>query len=128
MDLIKLDSSKIEKAMYDYLVLNNVAPNIYGGSRNVDINKDVMVYCNAPLPIYDKEAIGDSMVRIEIYVKKIGGWKNAARLSEIRDAIVPLFPKKLGEDYFFDYLEETTGSDKAGYDFIFITLNVVVLS
>ena len=125
MQLKKLDSSKIEKIIYDYLKSYNVANFIMGGHRNESINFGEMVYCNAPLPIFDKNAIGSTMMRIEIYVKQSDGYKNATKLTAIHDKIVALFPITLG-DYNFEYISEISGTDNSGYDYIFINTNVMI--
>lgn len=128
MDLKQLDTSKIEKAMYDYLKANNVCSFIMGGRRNASKSEDKMVYCNAPLDVYDDVAIGKTMMRIEIYVKQRSGFKNASVLTDIHDKIVDLLPVTLG-NYSFEYNSELSGYDgETGFDYIFINVPVMIFA
>jgi hypothetical protein len=126
MDLLRLDASKIEKAMVGHIKDNSSYTAVHAGHRNMGNNATDMVYCNAPVDILDKVAMGKTTMRVELYVKKSGGFKNIIRLTSIRDAIVPLFPVKLG-NYYFEYISEISGQDDAGYDFIFINLHVIII-
>ena len=127
MDLKRLDASKIEKVVYDYLIANSVADFIIPGHRNMSVNRPEMVCCNVPSQITDSNAIGDTMMRIEIFVKQIRGYKNTTALTTIHDKIVDLLPVTIG-NYSFEYMDELPGIDGAGYDFIFINTNVMIFA
>jgi len=127
MDLLKLDASKMEKAMVDHIVANSAYTSVYAGHRNMANNPvgGNMIYCNAPVDVLDKVAMAKTTMRIELYVKKSSGFKNILGLTAIRDVVVALLPVKLG-DYYYDYISEISGQDDANYDFIFINLHVII--
>lgn len=116
MEIKKLDASRIEKALYDFFAGKNIASFVYGGHRNPLEKSSDVVYFVAPNPVNDLNAYGETIVRIEIYVKSINGYKNASKLTEISDNIIDLMPSRLG-DYYFEFMDEVTGRDKADYDF-----------
>lgn len=130
VDLRKLDAGKIETALYNFIRPMFEMDDVYvmGGTRNSSKNESKSVYCNAPIEIKDLNAYGKTVARIEIYVKKIDGIKNAAEISRIHDAIVGSLQKSVRiEDYGFSYMNEIPGDDRAGYNFIFINLATLIL-
>lgn len=125
MDLKKLDTSKIEKVLYDTVVLTGACPNVYGGPRNPLTSEDEMVFCVAPNDVRDEVAIGRTIARIEIYAKNISGLKNAEAITRMHDLIVDEIPIKEG-NYFFDFLTEYNVQTKDGYSSCLISLIVII--
>lgn len=125
MDLKKLDTSKVEKILYDRVVSTGVCPNVYGGPRNPLTSEDEMIFCVAPNEVRDESAIGRTIARIEIYAKNISGLKNAEAITIMHDAIVEEIPIKDG-NYFFDFLSEINMQTKDGYSSCLISLIMIV--
>jgi hypothetical protein len=125
MDLKKLDTSKIEKVLYDKVVSTGACPNVYGGPRNSLTSEDEMIFCVAPNDVRDESAIGRTIARIEIYAKNISGLKNAEAITRMRDVIVELIPIKSG-NYFFDFLSEISPQTRDGYSSCLISLIVII--
>lgn len=128
---IKADSSKIEMAVYNLIKtpLAGVCDFVKVGSRNPKENPSKSVYCNAPVPIVDLSAINQTLMRIEIYVAQISGFKDTNGLSAIRDIIIPLIAEgvTIDDSYFVALKDELSREDGNGFNFIFLNLAVTVI-
>jgi hypothetical protein len=127
---IKADPSKIELALHGLIFpkLTEVCDFVKVGPRNTSKQESKMVYCNAPVPVVDLNAISQTTARIEIYVEQISGFKDTTSLSEIRDIIVPLINGVTINDSYFVTLEnELSMYDNAGFNFIFLNLAVTII-
>lgn len=127
---IKADSGKIELALYNHIkdVVSPVCDFIKLGHRNSKIQDDKMVYCNSPVQIIDLDPISQTISRIEIYVKKIGGFKDVTTLSQIRDLIIPLIGGvTIDDSYFISLKNEISGDDGDEFNYIFLNLAVTII-
>ena len=127
---VKADSGKLELAVHAHILpyLTGICDFVKAGSRNASKNPDNSVYCNAPVIILDLNAISRTTMRIEIYVKDIDGFKNSTKLSEIRDALVPVLGGvTLNDSYFVAHVSDITGKDNAGFSYVFLNLAVTIV-
>lgn len=130
IDLKKLDAGKIETALYDFIrpMFDESDVYVMGGSRNTTANQPRQIYCHAPIEIKDRGAFGQTISRVEIFAEKISGIKNASELSRIKDVVLDKMQDgiRLG-DYWFEYVNEISGDDKASYNYIFLNLATKIL-
>jgi hypothetical protein len=130
VDLKKLDASRIETALYGLVRPLFAEPDVYvmSGTRDMTVNLPRQIYCNAPIDVKNLSAYGRTITRLEIYVEKLGGLKDAATLTRIRDVMTDELATGFTLDgYRFEHIEEITGDDRAGYNYIFINLATVIL-
>jgi len=127
MNDISTDAGKLELAVYNVLK-PHIPEDVYlnTGARHKKINEEKMIYCNAPLQFYDLSAIGKTRMRVEIYVKDIGGFKDSLNLSLLREIVLPLMDGAFVDNhYMLEYTGEMVANDNAGYHFILMSFNVV---
>lgn len=128
---VKTDSSALELAVHGFIQpkLAGVCDFVKVGSRNASKNPPKSVYCNATSPIVDQSAISQTIMRIEIYVEQIGGFKDTTGLSAIRNVIMKAIGDgvTLDKTYFINLSNELSRPDGNGFDFIFLNLNVTII-
>lgn len=128
---LKSDSGKIELAAYNYAVstITGIVDKIGCGTRSTIDNPASSVYFNAPIVILDNGALSKTTMRIEIYVKDIAGSKNITKITQIRDALIPLFEKGvlISDAYFMAFVSDITGSDGNGFHYCFLNLSVTII-
>ena len=128
---LKSDTGKIELAIHSLIEtpLAGVCDFVKAGPRNATQNPEKSVYCDSPVPVVDLAAINRTTSRIEIYVKKINGFKDITTLTQIRDVVVNLIGQGVTIDktYFVALESEISQDDGGDFNFIFLNLAVTII-
>ena len=122
------DTNKLENDLWQAMKASKACPVLYANRRpaSVDKNADSFIVVRSVTEISDKTAFGNTICRIEIYVKEVGGVKNSTQASEIFKKVVAALPVET-TSYLFTYLSNISlGLDGTGYDVEAVNINVLI--
>lgn len=129
MDKTLYDITTIETIIFDKLVSSGVnSKNIFLSNRpdSLDKNVDYFYVIRMSTPISDKDAIGVSIISIDLYVKDIRNLRNSIKLSEMYRNIVGLLPYSK-DNYSFMYNGSTPSySDKVGFHYQIVNIKLII--
>lgn len=121
------DITSIESALF--LALKSTLPNtnVFASRRSSTSNSDLVVVGRCVTEVVDKNAFGQTICRVEVYVKEKGGLKDAARMTDIKKKIMAALPFKT-QSYTFTYMSNIPiGFDQnTRYDLEVVNLTVII--
>ena len=122
------DTNMIENELWQAMRAASACPMVYANRRpsSVTKNADTFIVVRSVTEISDKTAFGNTICRIEIYVKEVGGVKNSTKASAITQLVMDALPVETSK-YLFTYLSGMSlGLDNTGYDVEAVNINVLI--
>lgn len=144
MDKKNLSGSRLSYALYEYLAAQLPELTILPGERNTKDNPNTVIFCNDPVEVLDKEAVGTTFARIEIANRKqdngleyfqttrdasdnVVRWGTIELTDMVLDSITPTDGSDLViGNYHLNIRAVKKGFKDADYTYVWIILNCVI--